>query len=590
MNGRTGPKLALTAVPLGAVVAVAGIGLLELIHLITNLSFHGRFSFHETSPDFSTFGWLAIFVPVLGGLAIGLIARFGSPAIRGHGIPEAMQGVMTGGSRIPLKVALLKPLSTALSIGTGGPFGAEGPIIATGGAIGSLLGQWLPHSAAERKILLSAGAAAGMTAVFGTPLAGVLLAIELLLFEFRSRSLLPVAMAAGTGMAVRGWIGEPFPMLPLPSPEAPGPMLAIGSVVIGIVSGIAAVLLTRALHAIEHAFEKLRFHWMWWPAIGGLAVGIIGWIDPRTLGPGYPNLRALLDGQLLLPALFTLAVFKFLSWSVCLGSGTAGGTLAPVMTIGGAIGALTAHALLTVPGFEGFPLGVAALIGMAAIFAGASRAFLTSVAFAFEATHSTAAFGPLLLGCAFAVLVSKWLMKETIMTEKLARSGVKVPEDYEPDPLRGVAVSSLMIRDPLVIDGAMTVGELADRISAGSTRWSRARLFPIIGEDRALQGVVSRADILAALQSSPEASVLDAGTAHPITIHPDDTLAEAADRMILHEIGRLPVVDRADPPLLLGIISRREILEARRRGLEDERLHAWKPAPPSVRTDAGRPG
>jgi len=570
MKERTGVRLPLIAIPLGVVVAFAGIGLLKLIHLITQLSFHGRFSFHESVPDFSTFGWLAIFVPVLGGLAIGLIARYGSPAIRGHGIPEAMQGVMTGGSRIPLKVAILKPLSTALSIGTGGPFGAEGPIIATGGAIGSLAGQWLPHSAAERKILLSAGAAAGMTAVFGTPLAGVLLAIELLLFEFRSRSLLPVAMAAGAAMAVRGVLSEPFPMLPLPAPEAPGPMLAMGSVVIGVVCGIAAVFLTRALHAIEHAFEKLPIHWMWWPALGGLAVGLIGWVDPRTMGPGYENLRGLLDGNMLVPALLALLVLKFLSWSICLGSGTAGGTLAPVMTIGGAVGVLTAHALAGLPGFEGFPLGIAALIGMAAIFAGASRAFLTSVAFAFEATHSTAAFGPLLLGCAFAVLVSKWLMKESIMTEKLARSGVRVPEDYEPDPLRGLAVSRLMIREPLVIGSGMTVGELADRISSGATRWSRARLFPVINEQQALEGVVSRADVLAALQSSPEVPALDAGTRHPITIHPEDTVADAADRMILHEVGRLPVVDRSDPPRLVGIISRREILEARRGRLEDE--------------------
>jgi len=239
MKERGGIHLALLAIPLGMVVAVAGIGLLKLIHLITNLSFHGVFSTAESEPSASTLGIAAIAIPAIGGIIIGLIARFGSPAIRGHGIPEAMQGVMTGSSRIPLKVAILKPLATAISIGTGGPFGAEGPVIATGGAIGSLAGQCLPLSASERKILLSAGAAAGMTAVFGTPLAGVLLAIELLLFEFRGRSLLPVAMAAAAGMAVRGWIGEPFPMLPLPAPDAPGPMMTAGAAIIGIVSGIA---------------------------------------------------------------------------------------------------------------------------------------------------------------------------------------------------------------------------------------------------------------------------------------------------------------------------------------------------------------
>lgn len=576
MKERGGIQLSLIAIPLGMVVAVAGIGLLKLIHLITNLSFHGVFSAAESEPDASTLGLAAILVPAIGGLIIGLIARFGTPAIRGHGIPEAMQGVMTGSSRIPLKVAILKPLATAISIGTGGPFGAEGPVIATGGAIGSLAGQCFPLSASERKILLSAGAAAGMTAVFGTPLAGVLLAIELLLFEFRGRSLLPVAMAAAAGMAVRGWIGEPFPMLPLPAPDAPGPMMTAGAAVVGIVSGIAAVILTRVLHAIEHVFEgleKFRIHWTWWPAIGGLVVGIIGWIDPRTLGPGYANMRALLDGNLMVSAIATLAVFKFLSWSICLGSGTAGGTLAPVMTIGGAVGALTAHGLATLPGFETFPVGIAALIGMAAIFAGASRAFLTSVAFAFEATHSTAAFGPLLLGCAFAVLVSKWMMKETIMTEKLARSGVRVPADYEPDPLRSQPVSALMISEPITIGPEMTVSELADRVSSDTPPWNRVRLFPIIGGSGVLLGALSRADLFAALQTAPDATVLEAGVRHPVTAHPDESIAEAADRMILHEIGRLPVVDRSDPPRLCGIISRREILEARRRRLDEERRH-----------------
>lgn len=566
-----GLRLPVLSMGIGVMVAIAGIGLLKLIHLITNLSFHGLVSVKEGHPDFLRFGAWAILVPVAGGLVIGLIARWGSPEIRGHGIPEAMQGVMMNQSRIPLKVALLKPLSTALSIGTGGPFGAEGPIIATGGAVGSLIGQWLPTSAAERKILLSAGAAAGMTAVFGTPLAGVLLAIELLLFEFRSRSLLPVAMAAGTAMAVRGLLGEPFPMLPLPSPEAPGPMIALGSILIGLVCGVAAVGITHAMHGIEKVFEKLPIHWMWWPALGGLAVGVIGWIDPRTLGAGYPNLRALLDGQLPVIALITLGVFKFLSWSICLGSGTAGGTLAPVMTIGGTVGALIAHVLKLIPGCEGFPIGVAALVGMASIFAGASRAFLTSVAFAFEATHSSAAFGPLLLGCAFAYLVSSQLMEESIMTEKLARKGVKVPSDYEPDALHSRSVSSVMILEPLTVPPELGVNELAERISGPWPRWNVARLFPIVSEDSVLLGVISRADVLAALQDSPDLTVLEAGTGVPVTIHPDESLSEAADRMVLHGVGRLPVVDRSGERLLCGLISRREILQARSHRMEAER-------------------
>lgn len=555
-------RLNLIALAVGLVSAALGIELLALIHLITNLAFHGDASFAERRPDFSTWGAWAIFVPAAGGLVIGLIARYGSPAIQGHGIPEAMQGVILNRSKVPLKVALLKPLSTALSIGTGGPFGAEGPVIATGGAIGSLFGQWLPVNDIERKILLSAGAAAGMTAVFGTPLAGVLLAVELLLFEFRWRSLMPVALAVGAAMAMRGTLDEPFPMLPLPSPEAPGPLIAIGAVLIGIAGGIFSVGMTHALHWVEDLFGKIPLPWMWFPMIGGLAVGLLAWIDPRVLGAGYFNLRELLSGEMALSALLGLLVMKFLAWSLCLGSGTAGGTLAPVMTMGGCVGAIVALALHQVPGFHDFPMGIAALVGMAAVFAGASRAFLTSVAFSFEATHSSAAFGPLLLGCAFAVLVSRMMMKESIMTEKLSRKGISVPSDYEPDHLASRTVRSAMIPHPLTVPSTMSVKELVDQITGPQNPWNRARLFPVINQGK-LVAVVNRADILAVPTDSLEIPVIDIGTREIYTVFPEDTLADAAEKMIAHSIGRLPVVSRDDGETLVGLLTRREVLLAR---------------------------
>ncbi len=555
------PSLAML---LGGLVTLAAVGLVELIHLITQLAFRGTLSAAEIKPDFSHWGLAGLAVPVIGGLIIGVMARWGSPAIRGHGIPEAMQAIGTADSRIPARVAILKPLSAAISIGTGGPFGAEGPIIATGGAIGSLLGQWLPSSPIERKILLAAGAAAGMTAIFGTPLAAVLLAIELLLFEFRGRSFLPVALAAGTAMALRSRFHEPLPMFPLTLDHAPDWITSFGSFAVGAVCGLLAVAVTKLVYTLEDGFEKLPIHWMWWPALGGIAVGVIGWFDPRTLGVGYDNLRTLLDGNLALGAITALAGLKFLSWWIALSSGTSGGTLAPLMTIGGACGALLGHAIHGIPGFETFPIGLAALIGMAATFAGASRAFLASVAFAFEATHATHALGPLLLGCGAAVLVSRVLMRETIMTEKLSRRGVRIPSDYEPDFLHGRLVKTVMEREPLTVRPQETAAALAERLATPGSPWHDVRLVPVTEADGTLVAVISRADLFAALEAAPDSTVLDAGVRHPVSIYPDDDLATAADRMIFHGIGRLPVVDHSPTPQLLGLLTRRSILEARR--------------------------
>lgn len=558
-------RIPFLATLLGGVVTLVAVALIALIRLCTNLAFHGMVSTAEGAPDFSTWGAWGILVPVVGGLLIGVMARWGSPAIRGHGIPEAMQAIGTADSRISARVAIFKPLSAAISIGTGGPFGAEGPIIATGGAIGSLTGQWIPSSPVQRKILLAAGAAAGMTAIFGTPLAAVLLAIEMLLFEYRGRSFLPVALAAGTAMALRSCFHEPLPMFPLTFDQAPDVPLSVGAFLIGGLCGLLAVGITKAVYAVEDGFEKLPIHWMWWPAIGGIAVGIIGWFEPRSMGVGYDNLRELLAGNMAVRAIGFLAAMKFLSWLIALGSGTSGGTLAPLMTVGGACGALVAHALHGVPGLESFPIGVAVMVGMAATFAGASRAFLASVAFAYESTHAVGAFGPLLLGCGAAVLVSRVLMRETIMTEKLARRGVRIPSDYEPDTLHGLAVSAVMETNPLTSSPAELIRDLARRLGTPGSPWHDVRLIPVVAGDGVLLAVISRADLFAALEAAPESTVLDAGVLRPVTVHADEPLSDAVDRMIFHGIGRLPVVDRSAEPKLVGLVTRRAILEARRR-------------------------
>ena len=406
------------------------------IQLFTNIFFFQQFSFEERSPGDNTLGWWAILIPVLGGLIVGAMARWGSKAIRGHGIPEAMENILERESRIPRRITILKPLSSAIAIGSGGPFGAEGPIIATCGALGSWLGQILPVTAYERKILLASGAAAGMAAIFGTPLSAVMIAIELLLFEFRAKSFIPVALATVVAATLRStFIGTEsfFHMPAIVSTDVPNLIVYL---LFGIIIGFMCVLVTKSIYWIEDHFEKIPVHWMWWPAMGGLAVGIIGLIEPRSLGVGYGNITMSLSGSLTVGAAMSILVWKFLSWASALGSGTSGGTLAPLLTLGSAFGFVFGTCL---SGF--FPdlhidPSAMALVGMAALFAGSSRALLTSVLFALEATKQPLGMVPLLGCCSVAYIVSSLTMKNSIMTEKIVRRGLQVPHEYYPSQNR----------------------------------------------------------------------------------------------------------------------------------------------------------
>jgi H+/Cl- antiporter ClcA len=425
-------RIGILAIGLGLVVGCVARLLTMLIGLVTNLAFHQTWSTALTSPAGHHLGAWVIVVPAIGGLVVGGMARWGSRAIRGHGIPEAMEQVLTNESRIPARMTWLKPVSSAIAIGTGGPFGAEGPIIATGGALGSLLGQRLPVNENERKTLLAAGAAAGMAAVFSAPVSAVLLAIELLLFERRARSLLPVALAAVTGTGVRFALDGPGPVFPMPPLAAVAPQALIVYALLGLLMGVAGVLITRLTYGIEDAFEKLPIHWMWWPALGGLVVGAVGYVMPATLGVGYDNITNVISGNLGLAAMAMLALAKLVSWSVALGSGTSGGTLAPLFTVGGALGGVCGVLLAAWPPLHVDP-HMAALIGMAALFAGASRALMTSAVFVFETTMQPHALLPLLAACTTAYIVSGLMMRHTIMTEKIARRGVHVPTDFVAD-------------------------------------------------------------------------------------------------------------------------------------------------------------
>ena len=418
--------------------------LVALISLFTNLAFYGRFSLEESSPVHHQLGAWVILIPVIGGLIVGLMARWGSAAIRGHGIPEAMEQVLTNESRIKPIITLLKPLSAAISIGTGGPFGAEGPIIATGGAFGSLTGQIMHITPNERKIMLTAGATAGMAAIFGTPVAAVLLAIELLLFEFSPRTMIPVAMACATGTAMHFLLFSTAPVFAMPAIPESSAQALLWYVLIGAVIGVIAAFVSKSIYLIEDLFEKLPIHWMWWPALGAIAVGVTGYFAPYTLGVGYTNISDLLSGSLPVQMILGLCFLKFISWSISLGSGTSGGTLAPLLTIGGAtgigIGALLLHFF---PGID-LNLPTCALIGMASMFAGAARALLTSIVFAFETTLQPHGLLPLLGACTASYFVSFFMMKNSIMTEKIRRRGVHTPDAYEPDLLQTINAGTVM--------------------------------------------------------------------------------------------------------------------------------------------------
>lgn len=537
-----------------AVAAALGAQLLtRLIALITNLAFHQRLSSLDADPSTNLLGLWVIAIPVVGGLIVGAMARFGSRAIRGHGIPEAMEQILLNDARIPKRMTLLKPISAAIAIGTGGPFGAEGPIIATGGALGSTLGQLIPVTSHERKTLLAAGAAAGMAATFGSPVSAVLLAIELLLFEYRSRSLVPVVLAACVATGVRFAFVGSSPIFAMESIEEPGAVaLAIYALLGGFI-GLCSVAVTRLLYAIEDGFERLPIAWPWWPAIGGIAVGIIGYFAPRTLGVGYVNIEETLRGDLLGSVLLTLCVAKLASWVISLGSGTSGGTLAPLFTIGGALGALATRLVADLlPGHHIDPR-IGALVGMAAMFAGASRALLASVVFAFECTRQPIGLLPLLGACTSAYFVSGLLMRNTIMTEKLARRGVRVGSQYGVDDLELLHVGDIATRQLVTIDADITVADA--RTIAEETPY---QVYPVT-RNAELVGVIDRSD----LESQDGArSVHEIVSSVAVAAYADHTAREAVDHMRRSGVGRIVVVSNGPVRRPIGIITRRDILAA----------------------------
>jgi CIC family chloride channel protein len=568
--------LGLVAVGLGVAVAALALGLLDLIGLITHLAYTGTVATSLVPPDTSVLGPLSVLVPVLGGLIVGVMARFGTERIRGHGIPEAMETILLRGSRMEPRLAVLKPVSSAVSIGTGGPFGAEGPIIVTGGAAGSIVGQLLHLTAAERRCLLVAGAAAGMTAVFGTPVAAVLLAVELLLFEWRPRSMVPVALAACSAEASREALASAgllrvAPLFPAASHSALGFSVTAGAVLVGVACGGLAWAMTRCVYGAEDVFGRLALHWMWWPALGGLVVGVGGLIEPRALGVGYDTIGAELAGSLALGTLAVLLVVKLVVWSIALGSNTSGGILAPLLMLGAALGGLLGGVL------PGASEGTWALLGMAGAMAGVMRSPFTSIVFALELTHDVSSLLALLVVCTIAHLVSVLTLKRSILTEKVARRGYHVTREYEIDPLHALLVRDVMSTNVLTVQPTTTASELYRQVPEGAPA-RRQRLYPVLADDGILLGVLAWSDVLAAHQAHDHAPASDVAR-RPLVARADETLREIADRMVSSGHTVLPVIDRDEPPRLLGLISQFDLLKAHERVLIEER-HRERPLGP----------
>jgi chloride channel protein, CIC family len=551
------------AVLVGTAGVISGVVLLGLIRLFTNLSYFGLFSTVVRPFAQSPLGLLRAFIPVLGALIVGLMARYGTDKIRGHGIPEAIEAILLGRSRLDLKVTILKPLSSAIAIGTGGPFGAEGPIIMTGGAVGSLIAQMLPVSDTERKTLLVAGAAAGMTTVFGTPIAAILLAVELLLFEWSPRSFIPVATAAIIAEVERTWLGLPSPLFPFHGGMAIS-FLGLGSwIFVGLLAGLLSGVLTQLVYACEDGFLKLPIHWMWWPLLGGLVVGIGGLADPRALGVGYDNIAHMLAGHVLPASAIVLLVVKAVIWAVALGSGTSGGVLAPLLIIGGALGAALAEIL------PHASLGFWALTAMCATMGGTMRSPLTATFFAVELTGNTHVLLPLIAACVTAHAVTVLLMRRSILTEKVARRGHHLTREYRVDPFALMQVKDVMVTDVQSLPGTMTLHEAVKLFTRPDTKHPS---FPVLDPDGRVLGIVDPPAVIGWRRAGKGRAVALAELLvgqKPVLAYPEEYLEGPIDRMTRANVAHMAVVSRANGQLV-GYLGWRDLLRARSRVKEEE--------------------
>jgi CIC family chloride channel protein len=556
--------LSLLAIVIGIVSTFVAWALLRLIAFFTNAFYYGRVSTVLVSPAGNHLGWFAVLIPVAGGLVIGFMARYGSERIRGHGIPEALESILINGSKVQPRLAILKPISSAISIGSGGPFGAEGPIIMTGGAIGSVVSQLFHLTAVERKTLLVAGAAAGMSATFATPIAAVLLAVELLLFEWKPRSAIPVALASAAAGAARRYVLGLGPLFPVPQHSIfIGPQGLLGCVVAGLLAGGLSSLLTLGVYAAEDSFMKLPIHWKWWPAIGGVAVGLGGMIFPQALGVGYDTIQSLLQGDVPRMVIAGVLLVKSAIWVISLGSGTSGGVLAPLLMMGAALGGIDAMFLP----HEG--AGFWPLVSMGAILGGTMRAPFTAILFALELTHDMNVLLPLLVAAMLAHATTVLLLKRSILTEKVARRGFHLTREYATDPLEILFVREVMRTKLVAFPAEATVEDLRHTLVREPSQRGQ-HLYPVVDSERHVKGVITRKQLRALVESRAAGASLGDVLRQPVVAYADEPLRVVVFRMAETGLTRLPVIDSASGQLA-GMISLHDLLLARVRNLNEER-------------------
>lgn len=545
--------------------------LYHLIGLLTNLFYYGKFDFSFASPQHNQLGLFVLLVPAFGGFVAGLMIKYGSTKIIGHGIPEAIESVLLSRSKIEPRVGVLKALSAAFTIGSGQPFGAEGPIIQTGGAFGSFIGQLISVTASERRILLAAGAASGMSATFGTPISAIFLVIELLLFEFRVKSLVPVAVASAIGAWMHIYLITAKPLFATPVYHFGGLDSLPFYILLGLISGVLGSALSRGLYKTEDLFSRIPIGQPWLPTIGGLIVGAIGFLVPQTLGVGYDVITSIIDSNVTVRLAIVIMAAKAVSWMLSMGSQTSGGTLAPLFMVGSALGLAFGSGVESLfPGLGAVP-GAYAIAGMAAVFGTASRAPFASIVFALEVTEAYQGVLPVIVTVVIAELVGEYLMEDSIMTEKLARRGLRVRHIYEVNPLRQVRVEKLM--SPLIpVDAGKCVLALFRELHESENHLSPGREKHIIVlKDRKPIGVIDEAQLYtAALNGDPEVTVEQVCSKNFLTIQEDEFAYEAQTLITLKDAPFLVVLNRDHTPV--GCISRGDLIGAQRDKIAEDKI------------------